>query len=127
MKNKVFLVIMTVTKKKFRYACIYLQKDNTYQNDIKLIYINFTKSFYNRLEGLFGSIDFYKSTIKIIHIDSLPSNFVIIKCKLEYFDNVLMAIYFTNSPLLILPVSGTIKQLKRRIHGFLEYKEFLKS
>jgi RNase P/RNase MRP subunit POP5 len=127
MINNVFLVIMTVTKKKFRYACIYLQKDNTFQNDIKLIYINFTKSFYNRLEGLFGSVDFHKSNIKIIKIDSLPSNIVIIKCRLEYIDNVLMAIYFTNSPLLILPVSGTIKQLKKRIHEFLEFKEFLKS
>jgi RNase P/RNase MRP subunit POP5 len=118
---------MTVTKKKFRYACIYLQKDNIYQNDVKLLYTNFTKSFYNRLEGLFGSIDFHKSNLKIINIDSLPSNFVIIKCRLEYIDNVLLAIYFTKSQLLILPVSGTIKQLKKRINKFLEYKEFLKS
>jgi RNase P/RNase MRP subunit POP5 len=127
MINKVFLVIMTVTKKKFRYACIYLQKDNIYQNDPKLLFITFTKSFYKRLEGLFGSIDFHKSNIKIINIDSLPSNFVIIKCRLEYIDDVLLAIYFTNSPLLILPVSGTIKQLKKRIHRFLEYEEFIKS
>src|SRR5919112_5711100 len=127
MINNVFLVIMTVTKKKFRYACIYLQKDNIYQNDVNLLYTNFTKSFYHRLEGLFGSIDFHKSNIKIINIDSLPSNFVIIKCRLEYIDNVLLAIYFTKSPLLILPVSGTIKQLKKRTQKFLEYKEFLKS
>ena len=127
MINKLFLVIMTVTKKKFRYTCIYFQNRNNYQNDFKLLFTNFTQSFNRKLEGLFGSLDFYKSNIKIIKINSLPPNFVIIKCRLEYVDNVLMAIYFTNSPLLILPVSGTIKQLKKRINGFLEYEKILKS
>jgi RNase P/RNase MRP subunit POP5 len=118
---------MTVTKKKFRYACICLQKDDTCPHDIRLLYNDFTKSFYNRLEGLFGSVDFHKSGIRIINIDSLPPNFIIIKCRLEYVDNILMAVTFTNIQLLILPVSGTIKQLKKRIHEFLEYKEILKS
>ena len=127
MINKVFLDIMTVTKKKFRYACICLQKDDTCPHDIRLLYNDFTKSFYNRLEGLFGSVDFHKSGIRIINIDSLPPNFIIIKCRLEYVDNILMAVTFTNIQLLILPVSGTIKQLKKRIHEFLEYKEILKS
>ncbi len=110
---------MTLTKKKFRYTCIYLQKDDG------SIYSNFTKDFYHRLIGTWGSIDFYKSSIRIINIDSISKNFIIIKCRLEYIDNVLLSLYFTNYPVLILPISGTIKQLKKRIQEFLIYKDFL--
>jgi len=111
--------IMTLTKKKFRYACIYLLKDDS------SIYSNFTKDFYKRLIGMCGSIDFYKSSIRIVNVVSISKKFIIIKCRLEYIDNVLLSLYFTNYPVLILPISGTIKQLKKRIQEFLIYKDFL--
>lgn len=111
---------MTLNKKKFRYICIFLQSSDTTN---RAIFHDFINQFYKRLEGLFGSISYYKSFIKIINVNSVSSNFVIIKCKLEYVDNVLLSLCFTNSSILILPVSGTIKQLKKRIKTFLSYRE----
>lgn len=112
---------MTLAKKKFRYACIYIQKDN----DDDFTFSDFTREFYKRHIGLYGSIDFHKSDIRIVKVVTIPPKFVIIKCRLEYIDNVLLSLYFANCPLLILPVSGTIKQLKKRIQQFLIYTDFL--
>jgi RNase P/RNase MRP subunit POP5 len=110
---------MTLTKKKFRYACIYLQ------NIDGLIYSNFLSDFYKRLIELCGSIDFHKTNVRIIDVNTVSKKFLIIKCKLDYVDNVLLSVYFANYPILILPISGTIKQLKKRIREFLLYEDFL--
>ncbi len=112
---------MTLAKKKFRYACIYLHK---YEDGLK--FSDLISDLNIRLIGLYGSIDFHKTGIRIVNVSTMPPKFVIIKCRLGYINNVLLAIYFTNYPLLILPVSGTIKQLKKRIQEFLIYKDFLK-
>jgi RNase P/RNase MRP subunit POP5 len=114
---------MTLSKKKFRYICVYLQQDAA-ATDERSVYYNFTNKLYERLEGLFGSIDYYKSTIKIINVHAISSKFIIIRCRLEYIDDVLLSLCFTNHSLLILPLSGTIKQLKKRIQSFLSYEEF---
>ncbi len=110
---------MTLTKKKFRYACIYLQ------NNDGLIYSNFLSDFYKRLVELCGSIDFHKTNVRIIDVDTVSKKFLVIKCKLDYVDNVLLSMYFTNYPILILPMSGTIKQLKKRVREFSTYEDFL--
>ena len=109
---------MTLAKKKFRYVCIYLQQGDN------LVYSNFTKDFYKRLAGLCGSIDFHKSTIRIVNLVDVSKKFLIIKCMLEYVNNVLLSLYFANYPVFILPISGTIKQVKKRIHEFLSHKDF---
>ncbi len=109
----------TLAKKKYRYACIYLQ------NNGSLTYSNFLSDFYERLIELCGSIDFHKSNVRVVNIDDVPKKFLTIKCKLDYVDNVLLSMYFTNYPILILPISGTIKQLKKRIQEFLIYEDFL--
>jgi len=109
---------MTLTKKKFRYVCIYLQHDDN------LVYSNFRRDFYKRLAGLYGSIDFHKSNIRIVNIVDVSKKFLIIKCRLEHINNVLLSLYFANYPVLILPLSGTIKQVKKRIQEFLSYKDF---
>ncbi len=118
MIRKGVIYFMTLTKKKFRYVCIYLQRDDD------LIYSNFTKDFYKRLTGLCGSIDFHKSNIRIVNIVDVSKKFLIIKCRLEHINNVLLSLFFANHPVLILPVSGTIKQVKKRIQEFLSYKDF---
>lgn len=110
---------MTLNKKKFRYVCIYLQ------NIDGLVYSNFLSDFYKRLVELCGSIDFHKTNVRIIDVDTVSKKFLIIKCKLDYVDNVLLSMYFTNYPTLILPISGTIKQLKKRVREFLSYEDFL--
>ena len=118
MIRKGVLYLMTLTKKKFRYVCIYLPQDDT------LIYSNFRKDFYKRLTGLYGSIDFHKSNIRIVNLVDVSKKFLIIKCMLEYINNVLLSLYFANYPVFILPMSGTIKQVKKRIQEFLSYKDF---
>jgi RNase P/RNase MRP subunit POP5 len=37
---------------------------------------------------------------------------------------VLLSLYFANYPVFILTISGTIKQVKKKIHEFLSYKDF---
>jgi RNase P/RNase MRP subunit POP5 len=111
---------MTLAKKKYRYACIYLQK-----NHDGLVYSDFLSDFYKRLFELCGSIDFHKTNVRVIDVDTVSKKFLIIKCKLDYVDNVLLSMYFTNYPIMILPISGTIKQLKKRVRDFLLYEGFL--
>ena len=108
---------MTLTKKKFRYVCIYLQYDDN------LVYSNFRKDFYKRLAGLYGSIDFHKSNIRIVNLVGVSNKFLIIKCMLQNINNVLLSLYFANYPVFILSISGTIKQVKKKIHEFLSNKD----
>jgi RNase P/RNase MRP subunit POP5 len=75
--------------------------------------------------GLYGSINFHKSRIRIVNVVAISPQFVTIKCKLEFTDSILLSLYFTDYPLLILPVSGTIKKLKKRVQDFLIYTDFL--
>ena len=110
---------MTLAKKKFRYACVYLQ------NKDGLVYSNFLSDFYKRLSELCGSIDFHKTNVRIIDVDTISKNFLVIKCKLDYVDNVLLSMCFTNYLILILPISRTIKQLKKRVREFSSYENFL--
>lgn len=109
---------MTLAKKKFRYACIYLQ------NNDGLVYSNFLRDFYERIIELCGSIDFHKANVRIIEVDGVSKRFLVMKCRLDYVDNVLLSMHFTNYPILILPISGTIKQLKKRISEFSSYGDF---
>lgn len=114
---------MTLVKKKYRYVCIYLVKDRDDKDGP--IFSDFTRDFYKRFMGLYGSINFHKSRIRIVNVVAISPQFVTIKCKLEFTDSVLLSLYFANYPLLILPVSGTIKKLKKRVQDFLIYIDFL--
>jgi RNase P/RNase MRP subunit POP5 len=103
---------MTLTKKKFRYVCIYLQHDDN------LVYSNFRRDFYKRLAGLYGSIDFHKSNIRIVNLVGVSNKFLIIKCMLQNINTVLLSLYFANYPVFILSISGTIKQIKKKSMSF---------
>jgi RNase P/RNase MRP subunit POP5 len=110
---------MTLAKKKFRYACIY------FENNDCLVYSNFLRDFYKRLIDLCGSIDFHKTNVRIIDVDSVSKRFLVMKCRLDYVDNVLLSLHFTNYPILVLPISGTIKQLKKRVREFSSHGDFI--
>ena len=105
--------MMTLAKKKFRYICIYLIRDQRIDKD--QILAKFKHSLYTRISGIFGQIDFYNCNIRFVKINELPSEFIIIKCRLEFVDRVLLSIYLIPSTTLILNVSGTIKKMKKRI------------
>ena len=102
---------MTLAKKKFRYICIYLNRQHIDEDQI----LKFKNSLYTRIAGIFGQIDFYNCNVRFLKIHELPLEFVIIKCRLEFIDRVLLSIYLIPSTALILNVSGTIKKMKKRI------------
>ena len=102
---------MTLAKKKFRYICIYFIHQHVDEDQI----LKFKNNLYSRMTGIFGQIDFYNCHIRFLKIQELPLEFVIIKCRLEFIDRVLLSIYLIPSNALILNVSGTIKKMKKRI------------
>jgi RNase P/RNase MRP subunit POP5 len=107
-------------KKKFRYICLYFPKDHNSNNSNDQ---NFTKEFSKRFAGLFGSVMHYSSNYKKIVSSDIPDEFLIIKCRLEFIQPVLLSLYFTSYPFYVLSISGTIKQLKSRIRLYLENNE----
>ncbi len=65
-----------------------------------------------RCSELFGSIATQKATIRLVRSES---NVTIIRCSLDQLDNVLTAIALSDPPVLTLDMSGSIKQLRRRL------------
>lgn len=65
-----------------------------------------------RCSDLFGSIATEKAAIRLVRSDS---NVAIIKCRQEQLDNVLAAIALLDPPVVTRDMSGTLKQLRRRL------------
>jgi len=65
-----------------------------------------------RCSDLFGSIATEKAAIRLVRSDS---NVAIIKCRQEQLDNVLAAIALLDPPVVTRDMSGSIKQLRRRL------------
>jgi len=65
-----------------------------------------------RCSDLFGSIATEKAGIRLVRSDS---NVAIIKCRQEQLDNVLAAIALLDPPVVTRDMSGSIKQLRRRL------------
>jgi RNase P/RNase MRP subunit POP5 len=65
-----------------------------------------------RCSDLFGSIATEKAGIRLVRSDS---NVAIIKCRQEQLDNVLAAIALLDPPVVTRDISGSIKQLRRRL------------
>ena len=64
-----------------------------------------------RCSELFGSIAAEKAAIRLVKGGENES---IIKCRLEYVENVLVAITLIDPPIVTSGMSGTIKQLRSR-------------
>jgi RNase P/RNase MRP subunit POP5 len=64
-----------------------------------------------RCSELFGSIAAEKAGIRLVK----SNNTTIIKCKLDKLDNVLVAIALADPPAATLDMSGSMKQLQRRL------------
>jgi len=60
---------------------------------------------------LFGSVAAEKAGIRLVK----SNNAAIIKCRLDQLDNVLVAIALTDPPAVTLDMSGSVKQLQRRL------------
>lgn len=106
---------MTLSKKKYRYIGIYLS-DRLSSNKPGIL-----EELSNRYLGLFGSIDYSNANIRIIKINNNPNDIVILKCRLEYLTNILISLSLIELELMIISISGTLKQLKKKILVFLNY------
>jgi RNase P/RNase MRP subunit POP5 len=65
-----------------------------------------------RCSSLFGSIAAEKAAIRIVKSEN---GVMIIKCRLDQLDNVLVAIALTDPPAATLDMSGSMKRLRRRL------------
>jgi RNase P/RNase MRP subunit POP5 len=106
---------MTLSKKKYRYIGIYRSEYLTLDKSAILEEIS------ERYLGLFGSIDYNKANIRIIKINDIPDTIVIFKCRLESLTNTLVSLSLVELELMVVSISGTLKQLKKKILTFLNY------
>jgi RNase P/RNase MRP subunit POP5 len=106
---------MTLSKKKYRYIGIYSPGPLSLNNSA------FLEELSNRYLGLFGSIDYSNVNIRIIKIDNIPNTIVILKCRLESLTNMLISLSLMELELMIVSISGTLKQLKKKILAYLNY------
>ena len=87
------------------------------------------KLILKRYSELFGSIESQNSALKSIRSFLINgNNILILSCKLESLDNILLTMVFMDPPLITLDISGTVKRLKGRLdtlrkqNGYLDYK-----
>ena len=106
---------MTLSKKKYRYIGIYLSDCLSLNKSAILEKIS------ERYLGLFGSIDYNKAHIRIIMLNNIPNAIVIFKCRLESLTNTLISLSLIDLELMVVSISGTLKQLKKKILTFLSY------
>jgi len=64
-----------------------------------------------RCYELFGSIAAERAAIRLVKSNKAT----IIKCRLDQLDNVLVVIALTDPPAVTIGMSGSIKQLERRL------------
>ena len=106
---------MTLSKKKYRYIGIYLSSRLSLNKSAILEEISV------RYLGLFGSIDYSKANIRIININNIPDTIIILKCRLESLTNTLISLSLIDLELMVISISGTLKQLKKKILAFLGF------
>lgn len=106
---------MTLSKKKYRYIGIYLPGRLSSNKSAIL------EELSGRYLGLFGSIDYSKANIRIIRINNISNTIVILKCRLESLTNTLISLGLVELELMVVSISGTLKQLKKKIIDFLNY------
>ena len=65
-----------------------------------------------RFQEIFGSVEFEKANIYLIHEqNSLSKNCFILRCNLKSIDKILFTISCCNPPLTTIKTSGTIRKL----------------
>ena len=104
---------MTLTKKKFRYLAIFIPSGSFSSRSL------ISQEISKRFVDLFGTIESSNTRNRIIKSDGLDPNIVIIKCTLETLTDMILSIYSVKEDLILIAISGTLKQLKRKSHAFL--------
>lgn len=107
------MVLLTLTKKKFRYIAIYILDDSLSHRNLIINRIS------DRFVDLFGTIYYSSSRNRIIKSSQLNSNILVLKCSLDTISEMILSIYSIKEDLIIISISGSLKQLKIRSNDFL--------
>lgn len=103
---------MTLNKQKFRYISVF------FPNNSQLSPENLFDEFSSRYIELFGAIEFFNSLCRLIKSKDSINNFFLLKCKLDSITSTLVSLYLVNHELIIVSVSGTLRQVKKKSHIF---------
>jgi len=103
---------MTLNKQKFRYISVFFP-DNSPLNPE-----NFFDEFSSRYVELFGAIEYFNSLCRLIKSKDPINNFLLLKCKLDSLPSTLVSLYLINHESIVVSVSGTLKQAKKKSHLF---------
>lgn len=104
---------MTLAKKKFRYIAIFFPNNSSSIPDKIIV------EFSTRYIELFGTIGYSNSQTRLIKMKDSIDNMLLLKCALDSLSDTLISLYLINQELIIVSISGTIKQVKKRIRLFL--------
>lgn len=104
---------MTLAKKKFRYIAIFFPNKSLSFPD--KIFVEFSTKYIE----LFGTIGYSNSQTRLINMKDSIDNILLLKCALDSLSDTLISLYMINQELIIVSISGTIKQVKKRIRLFL--------
>jgi hypothetical protein len=110
---------MTLNKQKFRYISVFFPNTSSLNPE------NFFDEFSARYVELFGVIKYFNSFCRLVKNKDPINNIFLIKCKLDSLSDTLVSLYLINRELMVVSISGTLRQVKKKSHLF--YKSFCDS
>ena len=110
---------MTLNKQKFRYISILFPNTSSLNSE------NFFDEFSARYVELFGVIEYFNSLCRLVKNRDPINNVFLIKCKLDSLSNTLVSLYLINRELMVVSISGTLRQVKKK--SYLFHKSFCDS
>ena len=82
------------------------------KTNVNLYNLQFSTIIKHRFQEIFGSVEFEKANINLIHKQNfLYKNCFILRCNLKSIDKILFTISCCNPPLTTIKTSGTIRKL----------------
>jgi len=105
---------LTLTKKKFRYVAIFIPDSSLSRSNLIVNQIS------ARFIDLFGTIHFSGSRSRMVKSGHFHSNIIVLKCSLDTVSELILSIYAIKEDLIIISISGSLKQLKMRSNDFLD-------
>ena len=82
------------------------------KTNANLYNLQFSTIIKHRFQEIFGSVEFEKANINLIHKQNFPyKNCFILRCNLKSIDKILFTISCCNPPLTTIKTSGTIRKL----------------
>lgn len=111
-KISIEVLYMTLNKQKFRYISVFFPNTSSLNSE------NFFDEFSARYVELFGVIEYLKSLCRLVKSKEPINDVFLIKCKLDSLSSTLISLYLINHELMVVSISGTLRQVKKKSHLF---------